>query len=167
MVCSSATMVKPRLVGYDATFDRQIWILELADIHSPFVWSELQNAKFVCLSAMDASSAGTDDFSAFCSRLIDLGCAYYCAWGPDCERVHDIMDELVVGGNPPETDIGCLMTTWHAKESLTQAVDFFLNCTVPDEEFAPNGCSFGLAVVVGSVEWTSQIEQHVRKAAAV
>jgi hypothetical protein len=157
-------MLKPRLVGYDATFARQIWMLELADIHAPFDWSELQDAKFVCLSAMNAGSAGKDDVSAFCSRLIELGCAYYCAWGPDCERVHDIMDELVIGDNPPRTYIGCLMTTSHAKESLAEAVDFFLSGTVPDEEFAPVGCPFGLAVVVGSVEWTSEIEQHVRRA---
>ncbi len=156
-------MTKPRLIGYDATFNRPIWLLELPHILAPFDWSELQSAKFICLSAMDASSAQTDDLSPFCSHLIDLGCAYYCAWGPDCERVHDIMDGLVVGDNPPETYIGCLMTTWHAKESMAEAVDFFLTCTVPDEEFAPIGCSFGLAVVVGSHEWASQIEQHVRE----
>lgn len=73
------------------------------------------------------------------------------------------MDELVVSDNPPETYIGCLMTTWHAEESLAEAVDFFLTFTVPDEEFAPIGCSFGLAVVIGSEDWATQIEQHVRE----
>jgi hypothetical protein len=162
MAWSSTFMAKPRLVGYDTTFERQIWLLELDDLHAPFDWDELQNEKFVCLSAMNASSIRTDELLAFCSRLIDLGCAYYCAWGPDCERVHDIMDELVVGDNPPETYIGCLMTTWHAKESLAETVDFFLTCTVPDEEYAPAGCSYGLAVAIGSANWARQIEQHVR-----
>ena len=156
-------MTKPRFIGYDATYARQIWLLELTHIHAPFDLSELQGATFVCLSAMNASSAQTDDLSAFCSHLIDHGCAYYCAWGPECERVHDIMDGLVVGDNPPETYIGCLMTTWHEKESLAEAVDFFLMCTVPNEEFAPIGCSFGLAVVVGSEDWASQIDRHVHE----
>ena len=31
----------------------------------------------------------------------------------------------------------CLMTTWHAKESLADPVDFFLSSTIPDEERAP------------------------------
>jgi hypothetical protein len=93
--------------------------------------------QFACLCVIDASSIETHELSAFCSRLIDLGCAYYCTWGPDCERVHDIMDQQVIGENPPATDIGCLMTTWHAQESLAEAVDFFLTWTVPDEEYAP------------------------------
>jgi hypothetical protein len=153
---------RPRLIGHNARFDRQIWLLDLDDLHTPFDWGELQNQKFVCLSAVNATSIPTDELSVFCSRLIAFGCAYFCAWGPGCERVHDIMDELAVGDNPPETDLGCLMTTWHARESLAAAVDFFLTFTVPDEEFAPSGCSFGLAVAIGSAEWASQIERHLR-----
>jgi hypothetical protein len=57
------------------------------------------------------------------------------------------------------------MTTWH-KASLDDAVDFFLACTVRDKEFGPAGCASALAVVIGSVEWTNQIEQHIRKAIA-
>ena len=155
-------MPKPRLIGHDARFDRQIWLLELDDLHTPLDWNELQNEKFVCLFAANANSIPTDELSVFCSRLIALGCAYFCAWGPGCERVHDIMDELALGDHPPETDIGCLMTTWHAKESLAEAVDFFLTSTVPDEEFAPSGCSFGLAVASGSADWAAQIERHLR-----
>ena len=67
------------------------------------------------------------------------------------------MDEQVIGDDPPATYIGCLMTTWHAKESLVEAVDFFLACTIPDEEYAPPGCRHGLAVAVGSTEWATEI----------
>jgi hypothetical protein len=156
-------MPKTRFVGYDATFKRQIWMLELDALKVPFHCDELHKQQFACLCVIDANSIETHGLSAFCSRLIDLGCAYFCAWGPDCERVHDIMDEQVIGENPPATDIGCLMTTWHAKESLAEAVDFFLTCTVPDEEYAPDGCRYGLAVVVGSTDWATNIERHLRQ----
>jgi hypothetical protein len=76
------------------------------------------------------------------------------------------MDEEVIGDDPPTTDIGCLMTTWHAKESLAEAVEFFLTCTVPDEEYAPVGCAYGLAVSVGSTEWATKIEHRLRSSTA-
>jgi hypothetical protein len=159
-------MPKPQFVGYDATTGRQIWMLTLDALQPAFAWDELHGQKFACLCAMDARSMSSDALSAFCSHLIRLGCAYFCVWGPDCERVHDIMDEEVVGDKPPATDIGCLMTTWHATEPLAEAVDFFLTCTTPDEEYAPSGCFYGLAVAVGSTAWATEIEQHLRRTTA-
>jgi hypothetical protein len=159
-------MPTPQLIGYDPASGRRVSLLKFDAFQTAFAWDELQGEKFACLCAMDASPIPVDELSAFCSNLIHLGCAYLCVWGPDCERVHDIMDEEVVGDNPPVTDLGCLMTTWHAKESLGEAVDFFLTCTVPDEEYAPNGCPYGLVVTVGSIDWATQIEQRIRLSTA-
>jgi hypothetical protein len=156
-------MPKPRFVGCDLKFERRIWILELETLQSPFDCAELQKHQFACLCVIDASSIETRKLRAFCSRLIDLGCAYLCTWGPECERVHDIMDDQTMGENPPASEIGCLMTTWHAKESLAESVDFFLAWTVPDEEYAPEGCRHGLAVVVGSKDWATNVERHLRQ----
>jgi len=91
-----------------------------------------------------------------CSQLLKLGCAYLSTWGPDCERVHDIMDKVA----DAESNItsGVVMTTWHDDESLSEALWYFLNCTHPDEEYAPKGCDLGLVVVVASKEWTAEIE---------
>lgn len=154
-------MAKPRFFQYNRTTDSQIWLLELDALPVDLGWDDLHQQKFVCLCAINASSMSSEALSGFCSQLIDRGCAYFCVWGPDCERVHDIMDESVMGDNPPETDIGCLMTTWHARESLSEAVDFFLTCTVPDEAYAPTGCRFGLAVVIGPPDWAAEMEQHL------
>ena len=71
------------------------------------------------------------------------------------------MDEEVVGENPPETDVGCVMTTWHDKDSLTGALEYFFDCTVPDSDFAPNGCDWALIISVGSPVWDEAIEQYV------
>ena len=159
----STFMAQPQFFQHDRTTDRQIWLLGLDALPAALDWSDLHQQKFVCLCVMDASLVSNDALGAFCSQLVDRGCAYFCVWGPDCERVHDIMDARVVGDNPPETDIGCLMTTWHARESLAEAIDFFLTCTVPDEEYAPAGCPFGLAVVIGSPDWATEVEQHLRR----
>lgn len=160
------SMLTPQLVGNEVATERQIWLLKLDGLQFGFGWDDLQGQKFACLLAVDARSVPSDELSAFCSHLIGLGCAYFCVWGPDCERVHDIMDEEVIGDDPPTTDIGCLMTTWHAKESLAEAVEFFLTCTVPDGEYAPAGCAYGLAVSVGSTEWATEIEHRLRSSTA-
>jgi len=154
---------KPEFVGYDVTHERQVWLLKVNTIQTAFAWDELHGEKFVCLCAMDARPIPREALWRFCSHLIDLGCAYFCAWGPDCERVHDIMDEQAIGDNGSAADIGCLMTTWHAKESLLEAIEFFRTCTIPDEEYAPSGCPHGLVIAIGSTEWAVTIEQCVRQ----
>src|ERR1035438_5466181 len=90
----------------------------------------------------------------------------FAAWGPDCERVHDAMDAEIVGENPPTTYIGCVMTTWHAEDTLREAFDYFLDCTTPNEDFAPGGCASALTVVVRATDWAEDIE-HLAKSAAV
>ena len=58
------------------------------------------------------------------------GMVYFCAWGPGCERFHDIVDEVVVedqmgerifvGNNESDT----IMTTWHDDEPLHEVSIF-------------------------------------------
>jgi hypothetical protein len=84
-------MPRPQPVRYEATTELQVWVLKLDALQSAFAWDDLHGQKFTCLCAMDASSIPSDELSAFCSQLIRLGCAYLCVWGPDCERVHDII----------------------------------------------------------------------------
>ena len=81
---------------------------------------------------MDATALAAAELGEFCRHLLRSGCAYLCTWGPDCERVHDVMDQAVVGENPPDTYLGCVMTTWHEKESLIDALEYFFDCTLPD-----------------------------------
>jgi hypothetical protein len=87
--------------------------------------------QFTCFCASDARKVPADVLAKFCSRLIKMGCAYLCSWGPACERVHDAMDEELMADQPPDTYIGCLMTTRHAKDSLDNALWYLLNCTEP------------------------------------
>jgi hypothetical protein len=100
------------------------------------------------LIAWDARDASVDEIAAFVDRLIKLGGVYFCIWGPDCERVHDVADES--DAHPGAT----VMTTWHDKDSLEETLWFFLNGTWPDEHFLRTFHA-ALAISVGSSSWTS------------
>jgi hypothetical protein len=58
---------------------------------------------------------------------------YFCSWGPDCERFHDIVDEVLMEDDVGEqkfagpNSIDVIMTTWHAKDSLEDAIDILRN----------------------------------------
>ena len=115
-------MTAPRVLGYHSTSERRVLLLALDRLDTPYKLPSRNNPHFTCFCAMDATHFSAEAISEFCSRLLQLGCAYLCTWGPDCERVHDIMDEIVIGGNPPNSEVGDVMTTWHAKESLEEAL---------------------------------------------
>lgn len=123
--------------------------------------TRFEGRPFTCFCAMDAKSVSDNALQLFCMALLRLGCAYLCTWGPDCERVHDVMDSVAVGDNPPTRHAGCVMTTWHANDSLDEALDYFLTCTYPDEEYAPDGCDFALIISAGSSDWSAVIAQQV------
>jgi hypothetical protein len=154
-------MTAPRFLGYHSASKRKVLLLALDEPDTLFTLPTIKGRHFVCFCAMDAKHIPVDVIGKFCSRLLDLGCAYLCTWGPDCERVHDIMDELVVGNNPPESDVGDVMTTWHADDLLEEALAFFLFATEPDKTYAPNGCEVALIMSIGSDHWKVAIEQYV------
>jgi hypothetical protein len=119
---------------------------------------ELPAANFVCLLAWDARGVSADAVFALVEPLLRAGASYFVCWGPDCERVHDIIDEIV---SYPENDVrvpddSCIMTTWHTSEPLTEALSFFLERSWPDEHYIDTTRA-ALAVSVGSPEWAAEI----------
>jgi hypothetical protein len=46
-----------------------------------------------------------------------------CVVGDDCERVHDVIDEIVVGDGSADR-LGGPTTTWHANETLADVRAF-------------------------------------------
>ena len=53
------------------------------------------------------------------------------------------------------------MTTWHEKESLIDSLEYFFDCTVPDSDFAPNGCDWAPIISVASSCWDEAVERYV------
>lgn len=73
----------------------------------------LPAAHTVLLIAADARGIHTDTIARVAERLLASGLIYVCIWGPDCERVHDIFDEVHVGDGASEPSF-TLMSTWHS-----------------------------------------------------
>ena len=46
-----------------------------------------------------------------------------CVVGPDCERVHDVINELIVADGSSSNGHN-LMTTWHTNETIAQVKKF-------------------------------------------
>lgn len=57
-----------------------------------------------------------------------------CVVGDDCERVHDVIDEIVVGDGSATSKY--LTTTWHADETLADVQAFAEAWTVEGDEHA-------------------------------
>jgi hypothetical protein len=98
-------------IRHHAATGRRLMLLPLNSLDTSFAAGVREGEHFTCFCAMDGRTASDDQLRSFCRRLLQQGCCYFCAWGPDSERVHDLMDEDVRGDNPPETYIGCVMTT--------------------------------------------------------
>lgn len=102
-----------------------------------------------CLPAWDAALVSVETVARVAEQLLAAGCVYLCAWGPDCERVHDIFDEVIVGdGSQTPDDDAIVMTSWHAAQSLDDALWFLLHCANPADRYAQS-CRSAVAIVVG------------------
>ena len=118
----------------------------------------LPNGNFACLLAWDARAASIQVVSEFIEPLLRAGASYFVCWGPDCERVHDVIDEMVskLGNELGVPDNSCIMTSWHAAEALHEALFFFLVNSWPDDHFFDTTRA-GLAISIGSSAWASEI----------
>lgn len=146
-------MTSPQLLGADHS-DRRLYALELERMTDWPEQLDLQSPHFALFLACDASRLDAETISVFAETTMDQGLAYLCAWGPDCERVHDIFDECHVMRTldlPKVQHEGTLVTTWHDAEMLEDALEFFYRCTIPGKDFAPV-CKAWLAASIGSAK---------------
>lgn len=137
-----------RLGGKDGC-ERDLYFLSLPDFASLPDSISLPGRRFVAFVAADATGVDAAVLANFCRKLTKTGCVYFCAWGPDCERVHDVFDEGVLDIEP------VIMTTWHDKESLDSALWFFLFSAFPDDGYGI--VQNGLAISIGDPAWDKQI----------
>jgi hypothetical protein len=112
------------------------------------------------LVAADTSGQSDRDLYVFGSAMVAGGLSYFCAWGPGCERLHDLVDDAFIAeSRDPEQEF-TLMTTWHDNEPLSDAIHFCLEHAAPEGTFA-EGCSSTVLAVVGNASWASQVEAAV------
>ena len=141
----------------EGAFDRTLFSIHLEDILQFPKRLDLPSRHFVMFLAFDGRDTQDREIVNFTDIALDMGLAYLCIWGPGCERIHDLVDRVLVtreiksGGNFSE-----IMTTWHDKETLSSALWFALNVAYPDELFADT-CKTFLAVSVANKHWEQQI----------
>jgi hypothetical protein len=143
--------------AFDSTTERRLFSLEIPSAGAlPHLALPARN--FVCLLAWDARAASVDEVSALVEPLLRAGASYFVCWGPDCERVHDIIDEIA---SYPDNDFGvpedsCIMTTWHSSEPLCAALWFFLVNSAPHEHYQ-DSTRAALAISIGSSAWAAEV----------
>lgn len=121
------------------------------------------NTHFVLFLALDATAIGHEVILSAAIELLARGMVYICVWGPDCERVHDIFDEADIERNPQLTEANVVMSTWHSKNSLEEAIEFFLYCARPTSDYR-NTCSDWVAAVIGNSGWELQVRASLSQA---
>ena len=140
-------------VGFDSSTERELFVLEIPDA-AKLPTFRLSSPRFVCLLAWDADKASDKMLAQVANWLLNKGAVYVCCWGRDCERVHDAIDTADIDRNPSCDPV--VMTTWHSKEPLADAVYFALNTAWPDEGYAV-GCGCVLAVCVDNHEMAEAV----------
>lgn len=144
--------------GFDTFMNRRLFsvVLESACDLPPRI--DMPSGNFACLIAWDARGASVETVSSVVEPLLRAGASYFVCWGPDCERVHDIIDELTysMGSDIGLPDESCIMTTWHDSEPLREALWFFLVNSFPDGHYLESTRA-ALAVSIGSREWAKEV----------
>ena len=150
LACSVASKVfpdKPR---------RDVYLCSSESIGSVVSQIAPRSSHFGLLLALDARFLDARHIEQLARDLLKKGLVYLCAWGPNCERVHDIFDEVGVDMDP-EQNLPVIMTTWHADEPLQETLWFFANTAFPDDAYGRT-CNEWIVALVGNPDW----EQLVR-----
>jgi hypothetical protein len=121
---------------------------------------QLPSQRFRLFVAANVAEISTKVISDFAFAALSKGMVYFCAWGPGCERFHDIVDELKLKDERGERKfIGprvgdVVVTTWHDCETLQEALEFFAICAAPTDGFEPDS-HFRVVVCVNDRDWAA------------
>ena len=143
-------MTQVQHIGRSEIADRELFSVALPDFPSMPDSLSLPSRHFIAFLAADASGVDAAVLAEFSRKLLRAGCVYFCAWGADCERVHDVFDGECFDVEP------VIMTTWHSQDSLDEALWFFVSNAYPDGGYWDTSRS-GLAISIGSRDWDEHI----------
>lgn len=157
-------MFSLRRVGPDSHEGRALFLLNVQGPEDLPKTLDLPSPYFACLVAWDATTANESVMRAVAEKLVFAGCVYACCWGPGCERLHDMIDLVDL-----ERDLSAdrvVMTTWHGREALSEALWFLLNLAHPDPGYE-TGCRSSVAISVGSERWATEIASAIANPGAI
>jgi hypothetical protein len=143
-------------LGSDPRTGRDLFMLDVsAPSRIPDAIS-LSSQHFICFIACDGLIWSIDDIGEAAARLARSGAVYFCIWGPDCERVHDVVDEVLVGARGDIGNDEVVPTTWHDEEELREALGFAARVAKPATAYEKT-CSSILAISVAHGHWPQAI----------
>jgi hypothetical protein len=90
-----------------------------------------------------------------------MGAVSVSILGEGCEKVHDIFDELIVDDEISGVLSNEVMTTWHSREPLSEAVFYLLFCSVTFERHKRE-CLKSIAISIGDKSWAEQFRLAFR-----
>lgn len=148
--------------------DDRFSVIEAATLSWPFS-IHIPSRRFRLFVAADVTGYTTDVISEFTLAALKSGMVYFCAWGPDCGRFHDIVDEVILGDDleerlfvPPNAD-DHIMTTWHEQDRLDEALDFFINWAKPVGDYQLDS-DYWVAICVNNPEWAAVTRRQLGQA---
>lgn len=136
--------------------DRTLFVLELPGFESIQPCQKLPSEHFICFLAADFRSASDGDITSLAGLLLEWGASYFVCWGPGCERAHDLVDDVTLLVQSPTGDDSVIMSTWHADETLPEALFFLLTSATPDSAYQDSSNSI-VVVSVGDARVDRQI----------
>ncbi len=154
-------MIKPEFIGVDDVSDRSLYLLDVPSIADVPPKLDLATRYFVCLIAADSEDTPREKLSALVQNLVASGCAYLAAWGAGCEALHDIADQKIAELSEDNRHLLEVMTTWHDKEPLSEALWDLLNISWPANPFEEE-CNAALVICVGQTHWAEQCREALR-----
>ncbi len=125
-------MSKAHKLGHSGFGSRDLYALDLRHFEIPPGAFDGISGRFIACLAMDGSQATDEELKTIAGDLIQAGCVYICCWGPDCERVHDLIDQEDLALHPEGP---WNMTTWHPDVPLSEALWFSINSAWPGSAF--------------------------------
>src|SRR5678816_2794967 len=152
----------PEYIGTDEETGRALFCLAIASFDQLPAELDVGSRYFVSLIVCDATGIPSDTVGYVARRLLGAGGVYFCTWGPGCERVHDIIDEIIVSDRLEIDDSSVIMTTWHDHESLEEALWYSIYLAKPGESFEAT-CRSLLVISVGSTTWAASLRAGLKK----
>jgi len=114
--------------------------------------------------AFNAETLENEEILKPAGELVGAGLAYLCAWGPDCERVHDLFDVAARSKNDTLSGDDVIMTTWHTRDTLVEALWFFVHSAFPTQCFEMS-CKDWIIAPIGNPEWEKEIRDKIDEVA--
>jgi len=148
-----------KLIGKNRISEKNIYLSLLPEINTSS-FPELPNQYFGAFLACHAKSFSDQAILEFADYLVKRGLAYVDCWGEDCERVHDLFDDVIIRNDPAETNESVRLTTWHSNTTLDEALWNFLNVSFPAADYWDE-CKTEVIVIVGNIDWARQIQTRV------